>query len=79
MNRGSCPHNQRSNINFSSDGYSVEYPFFCLFSGRLRMKSYVKFLVSRRGLFYNHVSSIVFTAHSSLQKCAMHTKKRCVL
>ena len=28
-----------SNINFSSDGYSVEYPFFCIFSGRLRMMS----------------------------------------
>ena len=32
----SYPHHQKSNIDFSSDGYNrVEYPFFCLFSGRL--------------------------------------------
>ena len=41
--------------------------------------SYVKFLVSKRGLFCNYSMlapySIVFTAHSSLQKHAMHTKK----
>ena len=43
------------------------------------MMSYVKFLVSKRGLFCNYSMlapySIVFTAHSSLQKRAMHTKK----
>ena len=43
------------------------------------MMSYVKFLGSRKGLFCNYSMlapySIVFTAHSSLQKCAMHTKK----
>ena len=42
-------------------------------------KSYVKILVSRRGLFCNYSMlspySIVFTAHSSLQKRAVHTKK----
>ena len=64
----------KSNINFS-DGYSVEYP---LFSGILRMMSSYELLVSTRGLFYNYSMlapySIVFTAHSSLQKRAMHTK-----
>ena len=43
------------------------------------MKSYVTFLVSKRGLFCNYSMlapyAIVFTAHSSLQKRAMHTKK----
>ena len=35
-------------------------------------------MISKRGLFCNYsmlAPSIVFTAHSSLQKRAMHTKK----